>query len=369
MRRLALLGLLFLLATGPAASAAAVETIEGVSDTGARFSMSRPDAWNGELVLFAHGFVEPGAPIALPASALGVRGALLDAGYAVAYSSYAANGWAVEEGTRDTHDLRGRFQAAFGRPDRVYLVGHSMGALVSLALAQRHGQIYDGVLSLCGVLGGGAAILERGVHVRALFDYFFPGALPGSLTEPPTFLTQAQLTGLVAGAVLADPLRALELARVAQAELEFTDLTELITGLVTMIHAVTVETGDMVARTDGHWPVGNASTLYVGSSDDAALNAGIARVAASPSGANYLDRHYMPEGELGVPVVSLHNARDPFVPSTHQERFAAIVEDDAQVLYRQVASFGHCNFSLAGDVAPAFDALAGWVRTGERPGQ
>ena len=37
----------------------------GVSN-GAQYAMFVPAAWNGRLVLWAHGFVDPDAPIALP---------------------------------------------------------------------------------------------------------------------------------------------------------------------------------------------------------------------------------------------------------------------------------------------------------------
>ena len=74
--------------------------------------MFLPEAWNGRLVLYAHGFVDPEAPIALPDVApadvapwvVELRERLLRAGYAVAYSSYAENGWAVKDGAERTHD-------------------------------------------------------------------------------------------------------------------------------------------------------------------------------------------------------------------------------------------------------------------------
>src|SRR2546429_8531532 len=73
----------------------------GVSN-GAQYAMFVPAAWNGRLVLWAHGFVDPAAPIALPDAQppdvvpwlVELRESLLAAGDAGAYSRHAGNGWA-----------------------------------------------------------------------------------------------------------------------------------------------------------------------------------------------------------------------------------------------------------------------------------
>ena len=54
-----------------------------------------PAKWNGRLILYAHGFIDPAAPIALPDVApadvapwvVQLRETLISQGYAVAYSS------------------------------------------------------------------------------------------------------------------------------------------------------------------------------------------------------------------------------------------------------------------------------------------
>jgi opacity protein-like surface antigen len=91
---------------------------------GAEYAMFVPAAWNGRLVLYAHGFIDPEAPIALPDVAppdvaprvVQLRETLLGAGFAVAYSSYAENGWAVKDGSERTHELRDLFMTSFGVP-------------------------------------------------------------------------------------------------------------------------------------------------------------------------------------------------------------------------------------------------------------
>jgi len=79
-----------------------------------------PVTWNHQLVLYAHGIVDPALPIALPSDSgfTEFRDALVAQGFAVGYSSYAANGYAIKEGVRDTDELRGLFAKLVGKPRR-----------------------------------------------------------------------------------------------------------------------------------------------------------------------------------------------------------------------------------------------------------
>src|SRR3989442_12396468 len=121
--------------SGPACatlSALAIDEATGVIN-GAESAMFVPPAWNGRLILYAHGFVDPDAPIALPDAApadvapwvVQLRETLLRAGYAVAYSSYAENGGAVKDGAARTHDLPELFSSRFGAPTHAYVMGRS----------------------------------------------------------------------------------------------------------------------------------------------------------------------------------------------------------------------------------------------------
>src|SRR3989441_906717 len=134
--------LALVVSSGPAVathSALAIDEATGVIN-GAEYAMFVPPAWNGRLILYAHGFVDPDAPIALPDAApadvapwvVELRETLLSAGYAVAYSSYAENGWAVKDGAARTHELRDLFSSRFGAPTHVYVMGRSLGGLITL---------------------------------------------------------------------------------------------------------------------------------------------------------------------------------------------------------------------------------------------
>jgi hypothetical protein len=366
MWRLAIL--MSALVLGHAGRAAAQTTVQGMSETGAAYWIVVPADWNQDLVLLLHGYTDPVVPVGTHPNIINdLRDALVPLGYAVAYSAWSKNGWAVHEGVVDTHALRGIFVDMFGQPRFTYVAGKSLGGITGLKLAQQHGSIYDGLYSLCGLLGGSQPMIDRVVHIRALFDYFYPGVMPGSLTEPPGYMSQQQVLAIVRPAVLANPAPALELARVAQSQLtgQADTIGEIITSLTFNLWSHGRGIPEIVERAGG-WPAGNIDTVYTGSSDDAALNAGVARVSSSKQGANYLDKYYFPNDWLGFPVVSLHNVRDPAAVSTNQAMFAAIIKDDVNVVYRQTPNFGHCSFTPA-ELVANFQLLTSWVETGIRP--
>ena len=91
-------------ATDPATAAAHSAPPSGPPTThtgsfadGATWTIEVPGHWNGTVLLFSHGLVPPGAPNpAAVATDPVTEGALLEEGYALAGSSFATTGWAVE---------------------------------------------------------------------------------------------------------------------------------------------------------------------------------------------------------------------------------------------------------------------------------
>src|SRR5215469_10781707 len=130
-------------------TASAQQIINGVTADGALYQFIVPNPWNGQLVVYSHGYVDRASPIALPNTPLELAAfqVITSQGFAVAYSSYAENGWAVKNGAETTHELRGLFANAVATPVRTYLVGTSEGGLITLDLAERFSGQYDGALS------------------------------------------------------------------------------------------------------------------------------------------------------------------------------------------------------------------------------
>ena len=389
-RRLAQAAVLATFLALPIAAASpsgAATTIDGTTAGGAPYSITVPDDWNGDLVVYAHGIVDPGLPVAAPTDQDGfnlLRDHLLDMKFAVAASGYGENGYAIKEGAQNTHQLTGLFTSKFGQPGRIYLVGHSLGAAIEQYLVETFPGQYDGALLMCGLLGGSAREVDYLGNERVLFDYFFPGAAPGDiLTIPegidfspgsPAFLAvYAALTG-----GFAPPYRTLEFGGTGWKSnawgetlmnLHWQTPEELVaTGL--SIVGFSLRFGNNVLDlTHGHGYFDNTGTTYSGSSDDEALNDDIARFSASADAQRYIENYYTPTGRLQIPVVTLHTTRDPVVPFEHEAAYAGLVADaDASALLyqRSVEAWGHCAFS-ADDMMRAFADLRAWVETGARP--
>ena len=148
----------------------------GVLD-GAGYQIEVPANWNGELVMWAHGFAGYGAELSV--SPPPMRAWLVANGFAWAASSYSQNGYVVEQGARDTLKLAKRFAKLHRKPTRQYLTGASMGGhITGYSIEKNHG-FYDGAMPVCGVMGD-----------RELFDYFqsfhlVAGAITGITTPYP----------------------------------------------------------------------------------------------------------------------------------------------------------------------------------------
>src|SRR5258708_15916696 len=170
--------LLFTLSASSAANAT-VTTRTGTFGDGATWIIEVPWPWNGTLLLSSHGYVAPGNPN--PAHDVGdpgTRAFLLANGFALAGSSYAHTGWAIQEALLDQTAVLDEFTAMFGKPTRTIAWGHSLGGIITAGLIQRHPKRFNGALPMCGVLSGGVATwnqaLDGAFAFKNLFDFGGP---------------------------------------------------------------------------------------------------------------------------------------------------------------------------------------------------
>ncbi len=382
------LALAVMVLCGAAATSSAQAHFEGTIGPGSLYEIDVPAAWNGDLVLYAHGIVQPGLPVAAPTTQDGyniLRDYLLANGFALAASSYSGNGWSLADAVRRTHQLSGIVVSKIGQPRRTLLVGHSMGALAIVKLAEKYPTQYDGVLAMCGPLGGARAELQYAGDVRVTFDYYFPGVLPGTTFDVPPgtqYLTPFDPGGpsplflSVFATISADPAATAQW--VSAAKLPYANATELGNSALYVIGFLMRYTNDFIDRVNGKMPYENSLTEYeVQVSPDSAtnaflsaqLNAGITRLDADPAAINYYEHNYTPTGQIGIPVITLHTTRDPGIPFAHEARFAALVANagSAQwLVQRPIDRWGHCAFT-PNEVASAFTDLVVWVSSGQRP--
>jgi len=376
-------------------------TYQGTLEDGSLYAIWMPAEWNGGLVLYAHGIVEPFRPVAIPTtqdSFYVYRDAWLDRHFAVAASSYAENGWALESAVKSTHQLREVFREVAGKPERTFLVGHSLGSLAVAKLVEKHGDQYEGAMPICGVLGGAKLQIEYGRDGRLLFDYFFPGVLPGSVFDVPALtpmqigaLTQGAAQAAAAGFVTGNPAQqaqTIQWLRTSGAPvLPFgppypANLTvaSIATSAGYAAGFSLTFTNDLLARVDNRIPVDNTDTEYAGSFDDELLNATIARYDDEQPAVAYFRRLYETTGRIRTKVLSLHTRWDPAVPAFHEavyaEKVAAAGRSD-QLVQRIYPAYGHCDPEMFG-TAPYdpvfmaatladFDSLVAWASGGPRP--
>ena len=344
---------------------------DGVLQEGAFYRVCFPATWNGDLVLYAHGYVAPQQELSLPEQAVGgqsISDVITGQGYAYATTSYRANGLVAPEAVEDMIQLVDTVAARY-RPDpaRTVIVGFSEGGLVATMSTERHSDRFDGALAGCGPIGDFGAQLNYMGDFRVVFDYFFPGLLPGSAVDIPEVVRERWdevFVPAIVVALAAKPQAARELLSVTGAPVAGNDLRSVAETTIGLLWYNVFGTADAQARLGGQ-PLDNSSRVYSGSSDDAALNAGVERLTAAPSALEGLKR-FGTTGMLRVPVINLHTTGDPIVPFSQAASYhSKVVTAGTSARFTQidVNRAGHCTFE-SGELLSAFATL--WDRINEQ---
>ena len=349
-------------ATSSASAAVPVAATVDVGDiAGAPYRIDIPAGWQGDLLVYARGYVPAGTPRDGAMARGPVDEWALAQGYAIARSDYSTLGWSVAEAVGDTDALRAHFVARHGAPRRTFVMGHSMGSHIALAVLEKHPRHYAGALALCGANAPAAELFsDHLLPVVVAFDYYFPGVLglaPGGLADPaspPWPDPEAIERALQGNEAVAGRLAA-----------RFDIPRDGLAGGVMIRYGVLRE----LQQRAGGFPVDNRDVRYTGLGDDAAFNAGVRRYAGDPAAMAYAARHAALTGAAPRPVVMMDNHADPTIPTEVTRRYAALATASGQganVLVLPAQGQGHCEFSPAHQQR-ALSALAGWVDSGSRP--
>jgi pimeloyl-ACP methyl ester carboxylesterase len=356
---------------------------DGEQASGAKYRICLPTGeWN-DLVVYAHGYVAPDKPVEIPEDQLILRwddqSVRVDEvvtlmGYAFATTSYYTNGLAVQPAISDLLDLVNTFITVTERiPDHVYLAGVSEGGLITTLSVEQHPDIYDGGLAMCGPYGDLHGQVNHFADFRAVFDYFFPGLMPGSpITIPDEFLDTWE-AGFFTDTVRPEVIDPANITRVDQL-LNVTgvspygyDLPTSTASIENLLWYNVFATNDARAKLGGQ-PFDNQDREYSGSSDDVTLNQGVERFSADQVALDEIEAHYQTSGELSVPLVTLHTTGDPVVPYWHATRYKGkTIAADNIALHEhfRVERHGHCSFTLV-EVLDAFNRM---VYLAENPPQ
>ncbi len=365
----------------PITASASVNTQTGTFADGATYLIEVPTPWNGTLLLYSHGYVVPGRPNpAQDVGDAGTRNFLLTNGYALAGSSYAHTGWALQEAVPDQLATLDVFNTTFGAPARTIAWGHSLGGIITA-------ELLDSQFALQQLLPNGT-----GLQIAHITN---PGA---NLNNAEGLIATAQQTALGrARLALAsalgdlpgwfDPTSAEPGATdyAAQELNQYKWITQVDAPFLFALRA------ELEFRAGGNpsWNTGVNYSKQLANSTDLAevqglyqaagfsLDADIAtlndapRTTADASAVAYLEQNVVFNGDLGgKPVLTMHTTGDGLVVNTDEQAYRSIVNKAGNgPLLREVFVHraGHCTFTPAETVA-ALKALISRVDTGHWAG-
>ena len=365
IRRIALLTLLA--AVLVAAPSLGQTVIAGATPGGAFYTIAVPDAWNGGLVIYNHGFtLTPGTPGPDLGPLVGLQ--ILE-GYAVAASSYRLTGWAVFDTVEDLEELYGVFVANFGTPAETIVYGPSLGGIVTVqAVEQANLGNITGAMPFCGALGG-SRNFNGALDARLIYDFLclaVPGAaIPGAAQGLPAGSTLTPVDTVTAinncfGHLLPPALR----TPGQQTRLNrFLNLTGIPPEFIdtTVGFFVTFALADLVHdpnKLGGMIGFGNKNVDY-GAAD---VNAGIQRVVPRKTKRKQLEMNYTPSGNVGnTKVLSMHTSGDGLVFVEHEAMYAAVAPPDLfRFAVAQEATPTHCGFTTP-ELVAGWETLRGWI--------
>src|SRR5439155_2867193 len=104
-------------------------------------------------------------------------------------------------------------------------------------------------------------------------------------------------------------------------------------------------TGDAIMKLGGN-PYGNTFRWYFGSSDDLRLNFTVPRFTASSAATKQL-RKYETQGNLRIPLVTIHTIGDPIIPVWQELVYFVKLDSFGHTQFTPwpVARYGHCAFT------------------------
>ena len=340
----------------------------GTLPAGALLEICFPATWNGGVVFYAHGYVAAGEPLAVPDEAvdgLAVADIARALGFVYATTSYRDNGLVAADAVEDLEQLAAVVQGAHPllATATSYLIGVSEGGLATALAMQNASSPFDGGLALCGPVGNFRAQTNYLGDFRLVFDYFFPGVLPGAPFDPTDLLAlqpdwESTWEPAIEAAIASDIGAGGELTRqlfaVTRAPQDPTDPGQ--TAADILWYAV-FGTPDAVVKLGGT-PFENTTRTYSGSDDDILLNADIPRIAGTANPAE-LDR-YETTGRIERQTVAMHTTGDQIIPYLNLPLYTlkALAQGDmGSLIPLTINRYGHCQFTVP-ELLTGFAVLA-----------
>ncbi len=372
-------------------TAAAQKHITGTLSDGATYVIDVPAAWNGTLLLYSHGYVAPGG--SNPAVDVGdpLTGSyLLAGGYALAGSSYASTGWAVQQAVPDQISTLAVFQSDVGTPTTTIAWGHSLGGMITAALVQEYPTQFNAALPMCGVVAGGVGTWNQALDAEFAFNTLVAGGAlqvvhignpTVNLAAAEVFLSAAQSTPqgkarIALTAALADTPGWYDPTSPEPAESDYADREANQFSWMQNVDFPFVFDfrAELEGRAGGNPSFNNGvnymsqlkksvnydevQALYTAAGLDLAADLAMlkkaSRITADPGALIYLTENIIYNGQLPIPVLTMHTTGDGLVSVQDEQAYSSTAtkaKDKAELKEIFVHRAGHCEFSPAETIA------------------
>jgi pimeloyl-ACP methyl ester carboxylesterase len=402
-----LLAAAILVLTISGSASAQTTTVNGTLPDGATYLIEVPSNWNGILFLYSHGYVVPGSPNpAMDAGDPVTEAFMLASGFALAGSSYATTGWAIQQALPDQIATLDAFEAQFGTPAKTIAWGHSLGGMITAGLIQNYPDRFDAAQPMCGVLAGGVGTWNQGLDGEFAFSTLVAPGVPLQLvniTNPTGNLDAAEAALAAAAATPQGQARLALAAAFSDTPGWFTPTsprpapTDFADQLANQLEwdgevdfpFVFAFRAELEARAGGNpsWNTGvdyriqllkspnllEVIALYAAAglnleADLDTLNA-TPRISADPAAVQYLSQNIIYNGKIHIPVLTMHTVGDGLVINENETAYEDVVAEagNARFLRRTfVNRAGHCAFTPAETVTAA-TALLTRLETGQWP--
>ena len=350
---------------------------DGNLPSGALYAIRVPTAWNGDLVIYAHGYVSPDLELQMPddeMEGISVSNTVTGLGYAYATTSYRTNGLVVPYAVQDLAELVVKFKSLNGTPRHIYFVGASEGALITALAVERHKELLSGAMPLSGPVGDFRRQIDYFGDFRVVFDYFFPDVLrvsgaPGaprvSFVVPKSERDRwdSWYKPRIESA-MGNPgnQHAVEqLLRVTGAAIDPNDPTTAVQTAVDLLWYNFFATEDARMKLGGQ-PFDNTTRWYSGSDNDWKLNFGaghVQRIRATGDALKNISLYCQTSGNIHLPVVTMHTTLDHVVPYWHEPLYGLKILLKGSMLYRiniPIVRYGHGSFKIS-EVLAGFAVL------------
>jgi mono/diheme cytochrome c family protein len=338
---------------------------------GGLYRIEIPDTWNGELALYAHGFVSNsgtnGSMLRVGNSP--IREHLIKNGFAWAASSYRCNGYVPGQGLLDTMALTDLFTKFNGgrAPQRVLLTGTSMGGHVTVLGMHEFPTVVRGRTRDVSGRAGAVRFLRR--RRRRRRGHHRRSAQAGH--DAAGSREDERASRKAAGLHRQGPSAGQREIQISGGPRPFAveGLASRFAGNISgaALAGSTTPSNRAVMTTHIKYAIDDGLGLTADALNSRARRKALDAEIRNPMGP--YDEIVPFDGKLERPLLTMHGTGDLFVPIVLQQTLkrTVVASGKQDLLVQRVYRIaGHCAFSQP-EMTKAFDDLVGWVRRNAKP--